>query len=134
MRQQELEKKQQEMASIQKMLNEQTKKMEEIQAQEVQILKSLEDVCGTESLDITTISNSNGFLEVLGNEEKKQTRVIENTKNILNHKQIEVKDAYIKVKTLEKLKEKQEKEYYLSFEVKEAKEIDDIVTTRYKAG
>ena len=132
MRQKELEQKQQEMASIVKKLNSQIEELEFIHSQEAQALTSLESICNESLLDVTTISSSNGYLMKLGNEVKKQLRVIQNTRLILKAKQFEVQEAYKKVKVLEKLKEKQEKAYYKEFEVKAAKEIDDIVTTRYK--
>ena len=132
MRQKELEKKQLEMASIVKALNSQIEVLERINAQSAQVLTSLEGIYSSQTLDITTISNSNGYLTKLGNEAKKQTQIINNTQNMLKMKQAEVGEAYKQVKVLEKLKEKQEKEYYKSFQKKEAKEIDDIVTTRYK--
>ncbi len=132
MRQKELEQKQQEMANIVKKLNLQIEELEQIHSKEAQTLTSLEDICNSPMLDITTISSSNGYLIKLGHEAKKQIRIIENTKLILKAKQMEISEAYKKVKVLEKLKEKQEKEYYKNIETKAAKEIDDIVTTRYK--
>lgn len=132
MRQKELEQKQQEMANIVKKLNLQIEELEQIHSKEAQTLTSLENICNSPMLDITTISSSNGYLIKLGHEEKKQLRIIENTKIILKAKQKEINEAYKKVKVLEKLKEKQEKEYYRNIEIKAEKEIDDIVTTRYK--
>ena len=132
MRQKELEKKQQEMASIVKVLNSQIEELERINSQSEQVLASLEDICNAPVLDITTISGSNGYLIKLGAEAKKQGMVIQNTRNIMRMKQLELNEVYKKVKVLEKLKEKQEKAYYQAFEEKAAKEIDDIVTTRYK--
>lgn len=132
MRQKELEKKQLEMASIVKVLNSQIEQLEWIHSQEANALTSLESICNAQILDVTTISSSNGYLAKLGNDEKKQLKVIENTRNMLKMKQLEINEAYKKVKVLEKLKEKQEKEYYKAFEEKSAKEIDDIATTRYK--
>lgn len=132
MRQKELEKKQLEMASIVKVLNSQEEELKRIQAQESQVLVSLEGVYSSPQLDVTTLSSSNGFLAKLGNEAKKQLRIIENSKNIMRMKQLEINEAYKKVKVLEKLKEKQEEEYYRTFEERTAKEIDDIVTARYK--
>lgn len=132
MRQKELEQKQQEMANIVKKLNLQIEELEQIHSKEAQTLTSLENICNSPILDITTISSSNGYLIKLGHEEKKQLRIIENTKIVLRAKQKEINEAYKKVKVLEKLKEKQEKEYYRNIEIKAEKEIDDIVTTRYK--
>ena len=132
MRQNELEKKQLEMASIVKILNSQIEELDWIHTQKAQVLESLNNIYNSQDLDVITISNSDGYLAKLGNDEKKQNRVIENSKNILRIKQLEITELYKKVKVLEKLKEKQEKEYYKSIEMKEAKEVDDIVTTRYK--
>lgn len=132
MRQKELEKKQQEMASIVKILNSQIEELELINSRSAQVLTSLEDICSAPYLDVATISGSNGYLVKLGVDAKKQAMVIQNTRNIMKMKQMEINEAYKKVKVLEKLKEKQEKAYYKAFEEKTAKEIDDIVTTRYK--
>lgn len=132
MRQKELEKKQQEMASIVKKLNAQMEELEFMKSKEVQTLNSLDSICNSSTLDLTTISSSNGYLIKLSNEVKKQLMIIENTKVILKAKQLEIAEAYKKVKVLEKLKEKQEEAYYKEYEVKLAKEIDDIATTRYK--
>lgn len=134
MRQKELEKKQQEMASIVKILNSQIEELERINSQSAQVLTSLEDICSAPTIDITMISGSNGYLIKLEVEAKKQNQVIQNTRNIMRMKQLEINEIYKKVKVLEKLKEKQEKAYYKAFEEKAAKEIDDIVTTRYKVG
>ena len=109
MRQKELEKKQQEMASIVKVLNSQIEELERINSQSAQVLASLEDICSSPVLDITTISGSNGYLIKLGAEAKKQGMVIQNTRNIMRMKQLELNEVYKKVKVLEKLKEKQEK-------------------------
>ena len=132
MREKELEKKQQEMAGIVKILNSQIEELEYINSKSAEVLASLENMYNEASIDVTTISGSNGYLIKLEIEAKKQNQIIQNTKNVMQMKQLEINEVYKKVKVLEKLKEKQEKEYYKEFEVKTAKEIDDIVTTRYK--
>ena len=57
---------------------------------------------------------------------------IENTKKVLKIKQNEVNEALKEVKVLEKLKETQSEKFYKAIEKKEAEEIDDIATTRYR--
>jgi len=47
-------------------------------------------------------------------------------------KQLEVTDALKEVKILEKLKETQEKKFYQEILYTEAKELDDIASTRFK--
>jgi len=132
MRQKELEEKQQELASIITVLNEQQSELDNIIACENQILASVNDMVQSESLDIESISNNNNYLVKLANDAKNQTLVIENTKREMVKKQQEINEVYKKVKSLEKLKEKQEQEYYTNIEKKISKEIDDIVTSRYK--
>lgn len=132
MRQKELEEKQQELASIITVLNKQQSELDNIIACENQILASVNDMVQSESLDIESISNNNNYLVKLANDAKNQTLVIENTKREMVKKQQEINEVYKKVKSLEKLKEKQEQEYYTNIEQKISKEIDDIVTSRYK--
>ena len=48
-------------------------------------------------------------------------------------KQAEVQEAYKQVKVLEKLKEKQEKEFYTTVDKLFDKEIDDLAITRYES-
>ena len=133
-RQKELEKKQQEMASIVKILNKQIEELEWLHSRENQVLTSLDEIYNSSSLDVTSISASNLYLAKLGNDVKNQIKIVDNTRHILQLKQLEINEAYKQVKVLEKLKEKQEKEYYKVFEEKAAKEIDDIATSRYKVG
>lgn len=132
MREKELEQRQQEMASIVKTLNSQQQELDRIHTRENEILTSLDTMYNSSNIDILLVSGSKNFLLKLSNDAKNQMKVIENTKAIMHMKQIEINEAYKKVKVLEKLKEKQEKAYYQKFEKKEAMEIDDLVTTRYK--
>ena len=120
------------MASIITVLNKQQSELDNIIACENQILASVNDMVQSESLDIESISNNNNYLVKLANDAKNQTLVIENTKREMVKKQQEINEVYKKVKSLEKLKEKQEQEYYTNIEQKISKEIDDIVTSRYK--
>ena len=61
-----------------------------------------------------------------------QEHNIENTKKALRVKQEAVNEALKDVKVLEKLKEKQSQKFYKDIEMKEANEIDDISTARYR--
>ena len=63
---------------------------------------------------------------------KQQEANIENTKKALRVKQDAVNEALKDVKVLEKLKEKQSQKFYRDIEMKEANEIDDISTARYR--
>ena len=91
-------------------------------------------LAAAENLDIFQLEEHRTFGIKLIGDAKNQERIIANTKTILERKQLEVKEAYQKVETLKKLKEKQEKEFYKEFLHAEMKEIDDITSARFKIG
>ena len=77
-----------------------------------------------------TVANYSSFAIKLTNDIKTQELIIKRTQNDLNRQQNVVKDAYIKVKSLENLKEKQ-KEAYIQEQIQEEfKQVDDIVNSR----
>lgn len=107
-------------------------------------LKALEEKQISYNLELENLSTSNGFVNVselagyndyifrLEQEVKDKLMTIENTKKVLRVKQNEVDEALKEVKVLEKLKETQSEKFYKAIEKKEAEEIDDIATTRYR--
>lgn len=107
-------------------------------------LKALEEKQISYNLELENLSTSNGFVNVselagyndyifrLEQEVKDKQMTIENTKKVLKIKQNEVNEALKEVKVLEKLKETQSEKFYKAIETKEAEEIDDIATTRYR--
>ena len=107
-------------------------------------LKALEEKQISYNLELENLSTSNGFVNVselagyndyifrLEQEVKDKQMTIENTKKVLKIKQNEVNEALKEVKVLEKLKETQSEKFYKAIEKKEAEEIDDIATTRYR--
>ena len=58
--------------------------------------------------------------------------MITNINKLLAKKQQEVNEVLKEKKVLEKLKERQQKTYYLNFENAERKELDDISSSRYR--
>lgn len=121
------------MALIIARLNEQNQYLEELILRQQNARNSLEAIYSSgEELDITEITNYKDYLGKVIADEKKQEKIIENTKSVLKLKQIEVTEALKAVKILEKLKETQEKKFYQHYEYVQAKEIDDIASTRYK--
>lgn len=133
MREKYLEKKQLEMSGIVQMLNMQIQKLENLLAQKNLTRTNLEKIFERdEELDILGVTNYKNFLSKLINDVKIQEGIIENTRNILKVKQMEVNEAHKEVKILEKLKEKQETKFYKHYEYVQAKEIDDIASTRYQ--
>ena len=59
-----------------------------------------------------------------------QMELIKKTKRDLSNQQQVVKQAYIKVKSLENLQDKQKEQYLKEFQQEEIKETDDIVNSR----
>lgn len=134
MREKALEQKRLEMARIVNVLNQQIQRLENLLNQSEQTRINLEKIYNSdEELDILGVTGYKNFLSKLINDVKIQEGIISNTKNVLKFKQIEVNNALKEVKVLEKLKENQEKKFYKHYEYVQAKEIDDIASTRYQA-
>ena len=134
MREKELEQKQMEMAKIVSTLNQQQEKLQNILHAQSQNSEKLDTLYNSGELDIVQIEAHRDFGIKLAGDIKNQERIIDNTKAILKRKQMEVQEAYKKVETLKKLKEKQEKEFYKEFLYQEMKEIDDITSARFNIG
>ena len=134
MRESELEQRQMEMARIVSALNQQQEKLQGIFLSQDRNTEEMEALYSSEELDIMQIEAHRTFGLKLIVDAKNQERIIENTKNILKHKQKEVLEAHKKVEILKKLKEKQEKEFYKEFLQAEVKEIDDMTSARFKIG
>lgn len=133
MREKVLEKKQLEMAGILNILNQQIDRLNNLLAKKENTRNSLESIYeNSEELDILEVTNYKNFLSKVINDAKNQDFIIQNTKMILEVKRSEVAEALKEVKVLEKLKEKQEKKFYQHYEYVQAKEIDDIASTRYQ--
>lgn len=133
MREKILEGKQLEMAKVVAILNEQITKKERISSQKELTKQNLEKIYEKgEELDISSVTNYKSFFSKLLNDEKIQNGIIANTQTVLEFKQKEVNEAHKEVKIFEKLKEKQEKKFYQHIEYVQAKEIDDIASTRYQ--
>jgi len=131
MRENELERRRIEAAKILAVLNEQTAKLESILQAQKTNTSEMEDLYNSEILDIPQVEGHRDYGLKLIVDEKNQRRIIENTKAILEKKQIEVREAHKKVEILKKLKEKQEEQYYKDFLASEVKEIDDITSARF---
>ena len=132
MREKELEARQMEMAKILAVLNSQKEKLRAIILAQEENKDKLETLSLSEELDVTQVEMHQGYGIKLTTEGINQERLIRNTEAILKRKQQEVLEAHQKVEVLKKLKEKQEKEYYLEFLRAETKEIDDITSARFR--
>lgn len=133
MREKKLEDKRREMAQIIAILNEQNQRLENLISKQNNVRKSLETIYGSgEELNIREITNYKDYLGKVIVDAKNQEIIIERIQYQLKLKQLEVTEALKEVKVFEKLKETQEKKFYQHYEYVQAKEIDDIASTRYR--
>ncbi|MEI8129265.1 MAG: flagellar export protein FliJ [bacterium] len=131
-REKKLENKRREMAEIIKQLNEQNQVLGDLISKQTNVRGNLENIYnGGEELDITEITNYKDYLGKVIVDAKNQGKIIEQTQYLLRFKQLEVTEALKEVKIFEKLKETQEKKFYQHYDYVQAKEIDDISSTRY---
>ena len=134
MRKNELEQRQMEAAKILAALRQQEQKLEDIINSQIQNSEQMENLYNLDSLDIQQIEAHRDYGLKLTVDAKNQERIINNTKALFERKQVEVREAHKKVEVLNKLKEKQEQEYYKEFLQTEIKEIDDLTSARFNLG
>lgn len=132
MREKKLETKRREMAKVIAILNEQNEKLAQLVSRQNITRTSLEDIyCSGKEIDILEITNYKNYLGKVIVDAQNQEKIIEKTQYLLKFKQLEVTEAFKELKILEKLKETQQNKFYKEYEYLQAKEIDDISSTRY---
>lgn len=94
--------------------------------------KELSDLLNNQVLDIQFTVNYKGYIKQLSDDIKTQFEVIKRTQSELSEQQKKVSETYREVKILEKLKEKQYKDFLFEYEQSQIKEIDDITSSRQK--
>lgn len=92
--------------------------------------KNSEQYLFAETFNPYIVSNYSSFSNKIVQDIKTQKLIIEKTKNDMLKQQEITKEAYIKVKSLEKLKEKQKEQYNKELLLEEFKLIDDIVNSK----
>lgn len=127
-----LEDKRLEMAQVIQLLNEQQEGLERLIAKQASYKDELESLSLEDDLNVFALANFKNYMVNLQEQITQQEHNIENTKKALRVKQEAVNEALKNVKVLEKLKEKQSQKFYKDIEMKEANEIDDISTARYR--
>ena len=131
MRENELEQRQMEAAKILAALRTQEQKLQDIIESQIKNTEQLENLYDSDNLEIQQIEGHRDYGLKLIVDAGNQERIIQNTKALLQRKQVEVREAHKKVEILKNLKEKQEKQYYKEFLDAEVKEIDDITSARF---
>ena len=113
--------------------NRQKNVLEEMTFELLQIQNECERYLAEGEFHPEIISNYNSFSYKLTQDIKTQENIIKETEKDLLQAQEAARLAYIKVKSLENLKQKQKENYDREFLSEEIKEIDDIVNSRRKA-
>lgn len=131
-REKTLEDKRLEMAQVIQLLNEQQDGLGKLLAKQDAYKEELESLSLEDDLNVFSLANFKNYMVNLQTQIKQQEANIENIKKALRVKQDAVNEALKDVKVLEKLKEKQSQKFYRDIEMKEANEIDDISTARYR--
>jgi flagellar FliJ protein len=131
-REKTLEDKRLEMAKVIKLLNDLQDELNTMQAKYSSFKKELDGLLSSDTVNVSELAGYNDYLFQLEQDIKSKQMTIKNTKKVLLVKQADVNEALKDVKVLEKLKENQSKKFYDAIYKKEAEEIDDIVTARYK--
>ena len=131
-REKTLEDKRLEMAQVIQLLNEQQDGLGKLLAKQDAYKEELESLSLEDDLNVFSLANFKNYMVNLQTQIKQQEANMENTKKALSVKQDAVNEALKDVKVLEKLKEKQSQKFYRDIEMKEANEIDDISTARYR--
>lgn len=132
-RQKELEDKQLEMAQVQSLLKKQMCELDSFIEKQSQTRDSLEQMLSqNESLDFMSVKIHQDFIDKLSEDIQMQHRLIADTEQELEIKQQEVIEALKATKTLEKLKEKQYKEFIVEFEFQQQKELEDVTQARFR--
>ena len=130
MRQKKLTDEQTKLASILNVYNQQIKKIEEIISQLKALKSESENYLQNGNFDPATISNYAMYANKLERDIELQKTIASKTKEVLDNQQKKVKEAYINVKSLENLEDRQKEQYLKEVQLEEIKEIDDIVNSR----
>jgi len=118
------------LASITNVFNKQKEILEEMKYTLVKIEQDSEKNINAAGFNISLINSYSSFYQKVSNDIKAQEEIIERTeKDVLRQQEI-TKAAYIKVKSLENLKEKQKAQYIKELQLEEIKELDDIVNSK----
>ncbi len=130
MREKTLRDAQKQLASITGIYNKQKDILDEMLHELNRLVKESEKYLGEINFNPDIVSNYNSFAYKLTQDIKMQEQIIERTKQDVLRQQEVTKKAYIEVKSLENLKDKQKEKYNQEFLAEECKQIDDIVNSR----
>lgn len=131
-RERELEDERHRLAEIIAKLEEQKDILLEMNEKKESLEKELNNALDNQVLDIQFTISAKNYLKQMSDDIKMQFEIIKRTQNELNEQKNVVAAAYKEVKILEKLKEKQYKNFMFEYEQNQIKEMDDITSARQK--
>ncbi len=127
-----LEEKLLEFSKVQRGLQDAIEKQKTLESYQLEINEALLKVFQSgNDLDLVEVQRYKDFINKLIVDISNQKVVIQNISKLLEIKRKEVNEILKEKKVLEKLKENQQKKYYLEYEQYERKELDDIASSRY---
>lgn len=127
-----LEEKLLELSKVQRGLQEAVEKQKTLESYQLEINEALMRVFQSgNDLDLVEVQRYKDFINKLIVDISNQKVVIQNITRVLEIKRKEVNEILKEKKVLEKLKENQQKKYYMEFEQYERRELDDMASSRY---
>lgn len=127
-----LEEKLLELSKVQRGLQEAVQKQKTLESYQIEINEALMRVFQSgNDLDLIEVQRYKDFINKLIVDISNQKVVIQNITRVLEIKRKEVNEVLKEKKVLEKLKENQQRKYYMEFEQFERRELDDIASSRY---
>lgn len=128
-----LEEKLLELAKVQRSLQDAMDKQSKLESYQCEINDALINVYRSgNDLNLVEIQRYKDFINKLIVDISNQKVVVKNITKLLTLKRNEVNEVLKEKKVLEKLKERQQKIYYHTFEQAQRKELDDIASSRYR--
>lgn len=121
---------QKQLASIIRVYNRQNDVLNEMMLKLKELERESEIYLTSANFNPNIIANYGSFSYKLSNDIKLQEKIIEKTKQDVLKQQEITKKAYIEVKSLENLKQKQQEQYNKELLDEENKQIDDLVNSR----
>ena len=118
------------LANITNVFNKQNEILREMEIALENIRNDSEKQLLAQTFNPYIVSNYNAFSNKIVQDITTQKLIIEKTKLDLLRQQAITKQAYIQVKSLEKLKEKQKAQYDKEVQLEEFKLIDDLVNSK----
>ena len=132
LRTKELEKAETKVAAAQMQVIKATQDLANFQSEQQQYRSSLEQVLSSGAIDIIQITNFQNYIKHLDNKIHKQRQTISNLQAQLEKVRQEMLIVRQKKMMLDKLKEKDLKEYLRELEYQDMKTLDEIATNRFK--